>query len=125
MAVTRPASHAREPKAKPSAPAQKTQITTAKAIKRRIKIDDAIVLSELAKRMGIKANEMIKTLMGMGVMATVNQSIDYDTAVLVAAEFDYEVERAAFEEETILKQETDQPGKIAGTPAGGYHHGPC
>ena len=40
---------------------------------------------------------MIKTLMGMGVMATVNQSIDYDTAVLVAGEFEYEVERAAFD----------------------------
>jgi translation initiation factor IF-2 len=44
--------------------------------------------------------------MGMGFMATVNQSIDYETAALVAAEFNYEVERAgaAFEEEEILKQ---------------------
>jgi len=103
-------------KAKASASALKTQITTAKAIKRRIKVDDAIVLSELAKRMGIKANEMIKTLMGMGVMATVNQSVDYDTAVLVATEFDYEVERAAFEEETILKQEVDNPEKLQERP---------
>ncbi|MEJ2284884.1 MAG: translation initiation factor IF-2 [Desulfobacterales bacterium] len=103
-------------KAKAAASGQKTQITTAKAIKRRIKVDDAIILSELAKRMGIKANEMIKTLMGMGVMATVNQSIDYDTAVLVAAEFDYEVERAAFEEETILKQVADDPEKLQERP---------
>ena len=103
-------------KAKAAASGQKTQITTAKAIKRRIKVDDAIILSELAKRMGIKAKEMIKTLMGMGVMATVNQSIDYDTAVLVAAEFDYEVERAAFEEETILKQVADDPEKLQERP---------
>jgi translation initiation factor IF-2 len=103
-------------KGKAVATGQKTQITTAKAIKRRIKIDDAIVLSELAKRMGIKSGEMIKTLMGMGVMATVNQSIDYDTAVLVAAEFDYEVERAAFEEEEILKQKTDGPEKLQERP---------
>ncbi len=95
---------------------QKTQITTAKAIKRRIKIDDAIVLSDLAKRMGIKAGDMIKTLMGMGFMATVNQSIDYDTAVLVATEFNYEVERAAFEEEEILKQKADDPAKLQGRP---------
>jgi len=88
---------------------QKTQITTAKAIKRRIKIDDSIVLAELAKRMGIKANEMIAKLMEMGVMATVNQTIDFDTATLVAAEFDYEVERIAFEEETLLKVEKDDP----------------
>ena len=103
-------------KGKAAATGQKTQITTAKAIKRRIKIDDAIILSELAKRMGIKSGEMIKTFMGMGVMATVNQTIDYDTAVLVAAEFDYEVERAAFEEEEILRQKPDGPEKLQERP---------
>ncbi|MFK5952545.1 MAG: translation initiation factor IF-2, partial [Desulfobacterium sp.] len=81
---------------------QKTQITTPKAIKRRVKVDDTIELAELAKRMGIKANEMIVKLMGMGVMATVNQTIDYDTAALVAVEFDYEVERASFEEDLLM-----------------------
>jgi translation initiation factor IF-2 len=96
-------------KAKAAGPAQKTQITTAKAIKRRVKIDEAIILSDLAKRMGIKAGEMIKTLMGMGVMTTVNQTIDFDTAALVAAEFGYEVELATFEEETFLKVEADDP----------------
>ena len=96
-------------KGKPAFAGLKTQITTAKAIKRRVKIDDSIMLAELAKRMGIKANEMIAKLMGLGVMATVNQTIDFDTAVLVAAEFDYEVERIAFEEETLLKVEKDDP----------------
>lgn len=86
---------------------QKTQITTPKAIKRRIKIDEAIELAELAKRMGIKANEMIAKLMTLGVMATVNQTIDFDTAVLVATEFDFEVEKASFEEETLLHHEAD------------------
>jgi translation initiation factor IF-2 len=95
---------------------QKTQITVAKAIKRRIKIDEAIVLSELAKRMGIKASEIIKAMMAMGSMATVNQTIDFDTAALIAGEFDYELERASFEEETLLKQETDDPEKLAPRP---------
>ena len=95
---------------------QKTQITVAKAIKRRIKIDDAIVLSELAKRMGIKASEIIKFMMGMGSMATVNQTIDFDTATLIAGEFEYEVERASFEEEALLKQETDDPAKLEPRP---------
>ncbi len=100
-------------KAKP-AKGQKTQITTPKAIKRRIKIDEAIMLSDLAKRMGIKAGEMIKTLMAMGVMATVNQTIDFETASLVAAEFGYEVEKAAFEEEAVLSAvgTEDDPGKM-------------
>jgi translation initiation factor IF-2 len=95
---------------------QKTQITTAKAIKRRIKVDEAIMLSELAKRMGIKASEIIKMLMGQGIMATVNQSIDYETACLVAAEFDYEVEKAAFEEDELIKIEQDDPDALMGRP---------
>jgi translation initiation factor IF-2 len=103
-------------KAKVVAIPQKTQITTAKAIKRRIKIDDAIGLTDLAKRMGIKAGEIIKTLMSMGSMATVNQTIDFDTAVLIATEFSYELERASFEEETILKQAADDPDKLKGRP---------
>ncbi len=95
---------------------QKTQITTPKAIKRRIKIDEAIVLSELAKRMSIKASEMIAKLMGLGIMATVNQTIDFDTAALVAAEFGYEVEKASFEEEAILKVQQDDSGQMAWRP---------
>jgi len=97
---------------------QKTQITTPKAIKRRVKIDEAIELAELAKRMGIKANEMIVKLMGMGVMATVNQTIDYDTASLVAAEFDFEVEKASFEEETLLNvvPEEEDAGTLEACP---------
>ncbi len=103
-------------KARAHAPGQKTQITTSKAIKRRIKVDEVIMISDLAKRMGIKANEMIKNLMDMDIMATVNQSIDFDTAVLVASEFDYEVEHASFEEETILKQEVDDPETLQERP---------
>jgi translation initiation factor IF-2 len=105
-----------EVRAKAAGAGLKTQITVAKAIKRRIKIDDTIVLSELAKRMGIKANEMIIKLMGLGVMATVNQVIDFETAVLVAAEFEYELERATFEEELILKVETDDPESLEERP---------
>jgi translation initiation factor IF-2 len=66
--------------------------------------------------MGIKANEMIQKLMMMGVMVTVNQTIDFDTATLVAAEFGYEVERAAFEEESLLHVEKDQPENLVARP---------
>ncbi|OQW97289.1 MAG: translation initiation factor IF-2 [Desulfobacteraceae bacterium A6] len=99
-----------------AAQGQKPQITIPKAIKRRVKIDDAIILSELAKRMGIKSNDMIKTLMGLGVLTTVNQTIDFDTAVLVAAEFNYEVEKASFEESTFIKAEKDDPSTLIGRP---------
>ena len=90
---------------------QKAAAPVAKAIKRRIKVDDAIVVSELAKRLGVKAGEIIKVLMGMGTIASVNQSVDYETAAVIAAEFNYEVERAAFEEDTILKPVEDEPEK--------------
>ena len=103
-------------KKKPVAEGQKTQITTAKAIKRRIKIDETIILTDLAKRMGIKVNELIVQLMGMGVMATVNQSIDFDTAVLLAVEFDYEVEKAVFEEDSVIKAATDDPAHLKPRP---------
>ncbi len=93
--------------------AQKTQITVPKAIKRRIKIDETIELSELAKRMGTKANEMIRKLMGMGVMVTLNQTIDFDTASLVAAEFDYEVEKAAAAEDMLIHaHDEDDPDAL-------------
>jgi translation initiation factor IF-2 len=94
----------------------KPQITTPKAIKRRIKIDDTIILAELAKRMGIKANEMIAKLMGLGVMATVNQTIDFDTAVLVSTEFGYELEKASFEEDNLLKAVEDDPKNLTVRP---------
>ncbi len=112
----RPRKQRKLAKGKKAAGGQKTQITVAKAIKRRIKIDEAIVLSELAKRMGIKASEIIKFMMSMGTMATVNQTIDFDTATLIAGEFEYEVDRASFEEEALLKQEADDPAKMSQRP---------
>jgi len=91
---------------------EKTEITTPKAIKRRLKIDETIILSELAKRMGVKANEMIGALMKMGVMVTMNQSLDFETAVIVAAEFSYELEKASFVEENLFEIEESDPGKL-------------
>ncbi len=83
---------------------KKTEITVPKAIKRRIKIGETITVGELAKRMGIKVSEIINKLMSMGVMATINQAIDYDTATLVAAEFSFQVEPAEVEfDESVLK----------------------
>ncbi|MDX9744983.1 MAG: translation initiation factor IF-2 [Syntrophales bacterium] len=85
---------------------KKTQITTPKAIKRRIKIDEAISVGEMAKKMGVKAGDVINKLMKIGIMATINQSIDFDAASLIALEFDYQVEAAGAGhefEEAILK----------------------
>ncbi|MDR2421991.1 MAG: translation initiation factor IF-2, partial [Deltaproteobacteria bacterium] len=94
---------ARSKKAKqPKKTQAKTEITTPKAIKRRIKVDEVITVSELAHRLSLKAGDIIKKLMTMGVMAGLNQSLDFDTATLVAAEFGYEVEKSAFDEGDYL-----------------------
>ena len=54
-----------------------------------IKIGETITINDLAHQMSIKASELIKKLMKMGTMATLNQSIDQDTAILLVEEFDH------------------------------------
>ena len=86
---------------------KKTEITLPKAIKRKIKVLDGITVGQLAKRMSIKTGEVIKKLMGLGVMATVNKIIDIDSASLAAHEFGYEIEIIPVEEEQILTEKED------------------
>ncbi len=88
-----------------------------KAAKRKIRIEESIRLSDLAHQMGVKAQELIKTLFGMGVLATINQSLDFETAALVAAEFQYDVEKVGFSEESFLvPQEVDAPESLKPRP---------
>ncbi|MFP4193991.1 MAG: translation initiation factor IF-2 [Desulfobacterales bacterium] len=98
------------------APEHKPQATTPKAIKRRIKIDDTVVLSDLAKRMGVKGNELIKRLMEMGMMVTLNQSVDFETAELLASEYNFEAEKASFEEDTVIPTGEDSPEQLEPRP---------
>jgi translation initiation factor IF-2 len=58
--------------------------------KREVPIGDTITVGDLAQRMAVKATEVIKALMGLGVMATINQTIDQDTAVLVIEEMGHQ-----------------------------------
>jgi translation initiation factor IF-2 len=53
---------------------------------REVNVPDTISVSDLAQRMSVKAAEVIKTLMGLGTMATINQLLDQDTAVIVIEE---------------------------------------
>jgi translation initiation factor IF-2 len=97
-------------KAIPGKEQKKTEITVPKAIKRIIKISEVVSVGDLAKGMGIKAGEVIKKLMEMGMMATINQVLDTDTASLVASEFDYQVENVAFDIETALEDGQEAEG---------------
>lgn len=62
-----------------------------KPMVREVDVPETITVSDLAQRMAVKSVDVIKTLMGMGVMANINQSLDQDTAVLVVEEMGHKV----------------------------------
>jgi translation initiation factor IF-2 len=95
---------------------KKTEITVPKAIKRIIKISESITVGELAKRMGIKATDLIRALMKMGVMATINHPLDFDTATILATDFGYEIENVALDVDEILEAEPDAPETLVKRP---------
>ncbi len=94
------------------------QTETAKHVfnprKKSIKIGNAITVADLASLIGIKVTEILKRLMENGVMASINQSIPGETAALIAAEFDVEVEQETTNlEEQIFEvaNGTDERGR--------------
>ena len=91
---------------------RKTEITTPKAIKRRIRISEAIRVGELAKQMSVRASDVINKLLGLGMMVTINQSIDVDAATLIAAEFGYQVEAVTAEYDELLQRVETEPRNL-------------
>jgi translation initiation factor IF-2 len=87
----------------PGKQVKQTEITEMAAHKKKIRMENKIVVSELAQRMGEKANTIMGKLMQLGVMANLNQTIDFDTATLIAQEFGWEIENVAFDETTVLQ----------------------
>jgi len=84
------------------------EIAVVKPGKRKIRVDEAITVANLAKQMGIKATELIKKLLLLGLPANINQAVDFDTASLLASEFEFEVEKTGFEEEELLQVREDR-----------------
>lgn len=78
-------------------------------VKREIFVPDSISVSDLAQKMAIKAAEVIGVMMKMGVMATINQVIDQDTAILVVEELGHEAKpmETSDLEADLLKVEYD------------------
>ncbi len=85
-------------------------------VKHEVQIGETITVGELAQKMAVKANEVIKVMMNMGVMATINQPIDQDTAVLVVEELGHTpvvVRESAIEDDL---QATDGTHELAPRP---------
>src|SRR5690606_19507137 len=85
---------------------KKTQVTMPRAAYRVVRMGETITVGDLAKQLSVKAGEIIKKLMGMGEMMTINQSIDLDTATLIATEYQFEVKSEVKTVEDILKSES-------------------
>jgi len=83
---------------------KKTQITTPRAQYRVVEMEGAITVAELGRQLAIKSTEVIKKLMAMGVMATINQELDFDTATLIASEFGFETKNKEKTVDDVLSQ---------------------
>ena len=84
-----------------------------------IEVPEEITVGEFALRLKVAAPEVIKKLMGLGVFAAINDTIDFDTAVLIADEFHAKVEKevvVTIEERIIDDSEDDEANLVARAP---------
>ncbi|MDR0320213.1 MAG: translation initiation factor IF-2 [Treponema sp.] len=86
----------------------KKKIThVANPVPKSIDIMEVISVSELARKMNLKASDLIQKLMSMGQMVTINQQIDADTATILAAEFGADVKIVSLYDETVIETASD------------------
>ncbi|MDS1029076.1 translation initiation factor IF-2 [Bacillota bacterium LX-D] len=83
---------------------------------KKVTLGESIVVQDFAKKIGKTASDIIKKLIGLGVMATVNQEIDLDTATLVAAEYGIEVEFKTDKPMTEIEEMEDAPESLKERP---------
>ena len=86
-------------------------------IVREVQVGEMATVGELAQGMSLKAGEVIKALMGMGVMATINQALDQETATLVVEELGHKVKLVAEDQvEQVLEQSLQVAGESQPRP---------
>jgi len=85
---------------------------------RDVVVPEAITVGDLANRMAVRAADVIKSLMKIGVMATVNQTIDQDTAELVVEEFGHRMRRVseADVEDSLIEEVEDENATVTRAP---------
>ena len=86
------------------------------AIPKSIEMMESISVAELARKMNLKASELIGKLMEMGMMVTMNQSIDADTATILASEYGCDVKIVSLYDETIIETVSDENAELLTRP---------
>ncbi|WP_438862594.1 translation initiation factor IF-2 [Neptunicella sp.] len=85
-------------------------------VERIVRLGETVTVGELANRLAVKSKEVIKTMMKMGEMATINQVLDQDTAILVVEEMGHKYELVnenALEDELLSEQGNDEKSSRA------------
>ncbi len=95
---------------------KKKQVIMANPVPKSIDILEAVSVSELAKKMNLKASELIGKLMTMGMMVNINQQIDAETAEIIAAEYDCKVNVVSLYDETIIEKEKSSEDELVPRP---------
>jgi translation initiation factor IF-2 len=98
------------------AQAKKKNMQRANPVPKEISIMENVSVSELARKMNLKAADLISKLMSMGMMVTMNEQIDSETASILAEEYDCKVNVVSLYDETIIEKEEDREEDMASRP---------
>ena len=88
----------------------------ANPVPKEIDIMEVITVSELARKMNLKASDLIGKLMSMGMMVTINQQIDAETATILAEEYGCKVKIVSLYDETIIETGEDAEADLSSRP---------
>ncbi len=106
----------RKSKKKEGSPEEEIALEVAKPIAKSIRITSGVTVSDLAGMTGTKASEIIKILLQLGLMATINQTLDPETAGLAVSELGFEVEVKAHSIDDMIKEEPDNTENVRPRP---------
>jgi translation initiation factor IF-2 len=106
----------RKSKKKEGSPEEEIALEVAKPIAKSIRITSGVTVSDLAGMTGTKASEIIKILFQLGLMATINQTLDPETAGLAVSELGFEVEVKAHSIDDMIKEEPDNTENVRPRP---------
>ena len=95
---------------------KKKDVQKANPVPKSIDIMDVITVAELAKKLNLKASDVITKLIGMGQMVTINQQIDADTASILADEYGCKVNIVSLYDQTIVEGEKGDDADIVERP---------